>query len=67
MIKLICRSVNSGAAANIGGPVETRYVQFQIEHPTLEAWLKPIDKYESREVVGVLYEPNENALAKAGE
>lgn len=55
MIELICREVHIGAAANIGGPPETKYVRFQIDHDNLESWLKGGEQqWSRREIVGCI-------------
>ena len=55
MIEIICREIDVGAAYNVGGPVETRYVQFKIEHPEMEQWLRGgQEKYGRREIVGMI-------------
>lgn len=46
MIRFICREVNAGAAANIGGPVEVDHRTFT-DAAALEAWLRMEDRPES--------------------
>ena len=41
MIRIVVMAADCGAAANVGGPVHTEYLTFDIEHPALEAALKP--------------------------
>lgn len=53
MIRLIVRSTNVGAAANVGGPVDIGFKTFDIEAPELESYLSINQAYLSREVIGV--------------
>lgn len=53
MIRLIARSADRGAAANVGGPVDTEYKTFDVDLPEVEAWLlKNSGKYLWSEIVG---------------
>jgi hypothetical protein len=40
MIRLIVSFSDASMAANVGGPVQTKFKTFDIEHPELEALLK---------------------------
>ena len=57
MIRVIVRSADRGAAANVGGPVDVEYRTFDIEVPELESFLHQPKKenwtYTFREVIGV--------------
>ncbi len=56
MIRVICRDVNIGAAANVGGPVDIEHRTFDVELTAIETWLKEPsvmnDHYRTREVIG---------------
>jgi hypothetical protein len=52
MLRLIVQIVDTGAAANIGGPVETRYRTFDVDLPEVEAELRKADNWTTRHVVG---------------
>lgn len=57
-LRLIVRSVSKGAAANIGGPVETEHRTFDVEatKEVEDYLLEPIhmnDHWTSREIIGV--------------
>ena len=52
-LRIICREVDDGAAANIGGPVHTTMKTFLIEAPEVEAYLAFVQNYSHREVIGV--------------
>ena len=53
MIRVLCIENDIGAAANFGGPVETRGKTFDIYAPQLEAWLTERDKWIKRSVTAV--------------
>ncbi len=54
MIRLITRMVDIGAAANVGGPVDSRFKTFDVLIPELEQYLKKNNcQYVSCEVIGV--------------
>jgi len=55
VIRLIVRTNDFGAAANVGGPVNVTFQTFDVGAPILEAFLraKDGDLYCRREVVGV--------------
>ena len=59
MLRVIVRTVDCGAAANVGGPVETRFKTFDIDQPDLEQHLRMTQQYATNEVIGVelLYMP----------
>ena len=54
MIRIIVRAKDAGAAAHVGGPVDVTHATFDVEAPTLEAFLraKDGDPYCHREIVG---------------
>lgn len=54
MIRLICRNIDVGAAANVGGPVNVSHKTFDIRNTEVEAWLKEAQgqMYQTREVSG---------------
>jgi len=51
MIRLIVRIDDAGMAANVGGPVQTTYRTFDIEHPELEEALQSFN-LNYRSIVG---------------
>lgn len=55
MIRIIVRATNCGAAANVGGPVETQYKTIDWDIPELERLLKQAKEttYAYAEVIGV--------------
>lgn len=53
MLRAIIRNTDHAAAANIGGPIETRYITVDFDCPEVERWLAAGVPYQSREVVGV--------------
>jgi hypothetical protein len=53
VIRIIVRSSDCGAAANVGGPVYTDYRTFDVDIPELEEFLREQRTYLVREVVGV--------------
>jgi hypothetical protein len=53
MIRLILRDTDTGAAAHIGGPVDTIWRTVDVDLPEVEAWLRETFEWHSREVVGV--------------
>lgn len=76
-MRIICVETESGAAANIGGPVHVSYHTFDVLDggEAVERWLnEPIEKgwrYSDRSIVGVEYEratkPDAAALALAAD
>jgi len=65
MVRLIVKYNDISAAANVGGPVNTSYSTFDIEHAELEALLRrtvPSD-YGHAEVVGAAVFPKDGASA----
>lgn len=53
-IRLICRTVNIGAAANIGGPVDVEHRTIDVDVPDeVHAWLTANQQWITREVIGV--------------
>jgi hypothetical protein len=71
MIRLIIRDTHYGAAANVGGDVETRLKTFDVELPAeIEAYLREFtderdkllaenkNRWWNREVIGVEVLPN---------
>jgi hypothetical protein len=60
-IRIIVREVETGAACNVGGPVNVSHKTFDIDAPQLEAYLRVAQSYTTREVVGCeLLEPTES-------
>lgn len=72
MIRLIIRDTDYGAAANVGGDVETRLKTFDVELPAeVEAYLREFtderdrllaekkNRWWNREVIGVEVLPND--------
>lgn len=53
MLRLIVQITDTGDAANIGGPVHTRYRTFDVALPEVEALLKKRDAWVTRNLVGV--------------
>lgn len=57
MIRLIFVQVNSGEAANVGGPVSVEHKTFDVDLPVVEKWLgEPAamnDHWTRREFVGI--------------
>lgn len=54
MLRIIVRSIDSGEACNVGGPVHTRLTTFDVDLPEIEKLLIPIYKsYVTTEVIGV--------------
>jgi hypothetical protein len=57
MLRIIVRTVNTSAAAHVGGPVEIQHTTFDIEAPEVEKFLlEPKQQgwqYAGRDVVGV--------------
>ena len=58
MIRFFCRDVNTGAAANVGGPVDVTFRSFT-DPAAMERWLRYDGEpdyakhYDRREVIGV--------------
>lgn len=53
MLRMIVRTVDTGAAANVGGPVSVTWRTLDVHAPELEALLRDEGGYRSRELVGV--------------
>lgn len=54
MIRVIVRTSDCGAAANVGGPVDLYFKTFDVPSAELEHYLtEDKGKYSTREVVGV--------------
>jgi len=52
-VRLIVRTVDVGAACNVGGPVNVLYKSFDLHVPELESFLKKNQvKYVTSEVIG---------------
>ena len=52
-LRVIVRSVDEGAAAHIGGPVDVDYKTFLIVAPSVEEFLRSNSQWLKRRVVGV--------------
>ena len=52
MIRIVVIESDYGAAANIGGPVETTPHTFEIDHPEIERLLGNRGKYTTVEIMG---------------
>lgn len=52
MLRLIVQIVDIGDAANVGGPVQTRYRTFDVDLPEVEAELRTDYKWATRSLVG---------------
>lgn len=54
MLRAIIRIVDTGAAANVGGPVDVSYITIDFDAPAIELEIAPIDgSCQVREVIGI--------------
>ncbi len=53
MLRVIVRTVDSGAAANVGGPVIERFSTIDIDAPEVEQALTSSGAYQDVQVIGV--------------
>lgn len=53
MIRLLCIDVDTGDAANVGGPVITVGRTFDLENTAVEEWLRSVPDWHKRQVVAV--------------
>ncbi len=53
MLRIVLQTVHTGDAANIGGPVLTKVVTFDVDLPTVESFLLSEDKWNSVQVMGI--------------
>ena len=53
MIRFIVRELDTGAACNVGGPVNQSYTTIDLKVPVLEAFLSESREYMARELVGL--------------
>lgn len=60
-LRIIVQRTSAAMAANVGGPVETEYLTFDVEAPDalVEALTGPWDQYGNRSFVGVQLLPEE--------
>lgn len=53
MLRLIVQITDTGDAANVGGPVHTRYRTFDVDLPDVEELLAKREAWVTRNLVGV--------------